>query len=83
MRTFVTGRKETGQGALPFLWMGLLLAVRAGPEQNFEAGRGGTPTSSAHCHIGPQEERALLCNPAVSGLVLCYKQQHGDSETWV
>ena len=83
MRTFVTGRKETGQGALPFLWMGLLLAARASPEQNFEAGRGGTPTSSAHCHLGLQEERALLCNPAVSGLVLCYKHQRGDSETWV
>lgn len=75
--------KRDRTGGLAFPLMGLLLAVRAGPEQNFEAGRGGTPTSSAHCHLGPQEERALLCNPAVSGLVLCYKQQHGDSETWV
>lgn len=79
----VTRRKETGQGALPFLWMGLLSAARVSPEQNFEAGRGGIPTSSAHSHPGPQEERAFLCNPAVSGLVLCYKHQRGDSETWV
>lgn len=43
MRTFVTGRRETGPGALPFLWTRLLLAARACPGQNYEAGRGGTP----------------------------------------
>lgn len=52
--------KRDRQGALLFLWMGLLSAARAGPEQNFEAGRRGTPTSSAHCHPGLAKERVLL-----------------------
>lgn len=61
MRTFVTGRKETGQVALRFLWIGATLGSKDLPWAKLWGKQRGTLTVSALCDSGPLEERTFIC----------------------